>query len=218
MAASSISPQTATPPQASATSVTLTRRGIGEWHNPIKKACVLMLTSVDQIARFNPPHATRQLLFDVPVDSCHHLLPVLCCGLRQLGSMLLHRGLVEVVLQDLQRLRPRNDTCLLHALTISYPKGILGSTGNEKAVPHRTERRFSAAALLRRPGRKVVSRLHPRCIRQHPKYSTQLKRRTAVCQLSGSVSPAPDSRTHSSPASASRGPSAATRYSSAPCK
>src|ERR1035441_9231612 len=161
MAASSISPQTATPPQASATSVTLTRRGIGEWHNPIKKACVLMLTSVDQIARFNPPHATRQLLFDVPVDSCHHLLPVLCCGLRQLGSMLLHRGLVEVVLQDLQRLRPRNDTCLLHALTISYPKGILGSTGNEKAVPHRTERRFSAAALLRRPGRKVVSRLHP---------------------------------------------------------
>jgi hypothetical protein len=80
-----------------------------------------MLTSVYQIARFNPPHATPQILFDAPVDLCHDLLPILCRGLRQLGSMLLQRGIAEVILQNLQGFRPRNDAYVLHALTITYP-------------------------------------------------------------------------------------------------
>src|ERR1039458_6603157 len=60
--------------------------------------------------------------------------------------MFLQRGLVEVVFQNLQRLRPRNNTCVLHALTACFPYGC-----REVAPlgPNSDDLCFSSAALWR---------------------------------------------------------------------
>jgi hypothetical protein len=87
----------------------------------IEQENVHTFASVFQARWFGLRHAPPQRLLNVLLNQGDYLLSLLRRGVPQLGSLLLQRGLAEVVSKNPQGLAPRNDGCVVHGLTPGYP-------------------------------------------------------------------------------------------------